>query len=403
MNHLRPLSFPRLPSSFPRRRESRIDAGTLAVFLTLLGVALVHHPLSAAPTVGVFYYPWYASDFHGRQYLREHLVPPQLPVLGEYNDRDSETIRQHADWCRYAGIDLWIASWWGPGSREDVTLRDHILGHPDLGDIKIALLYETTGRTSNFTNYSNLQSDIEYMADHYFNQPEYFKIDGRPVLYVYLTRVLSSMGDLDDAVQSLRNAATSKGFDLYIIGDQVFGGAPSQPGDIALLDAINEYDVYGSMGASGYAGQSAVDQYNARQNQWKSMADQAGAVYIPSITPGFNDKGVRAGHDPVSRKLTETSEFGTLFQALLGAALERTDPSAGDLLFITSWNEWHEDTQIEPTSPAPPTAQDDSPDGDDCTLGLPYEGYNLRYLNLLREATLPQSVERWKDYEERER
>ena len=91
--------------------------------------------------VGVYYYPWYGgNDFHGRKYLREHLVPVQVPELGEYNDRDDQVIGQHLDWCEYAGIGLWVTSWRGPGKMTDVTTKDHILTHPDLKDMKIALV-----------------------------------------------------------------------------------------------------------------------------------------------------------------------------------------------------------------------------------------------------------------------
>jgi hypothetical protein len=62
--------------------------------------------------------------------LREHLAPRQEPALGEYNDRDPAVISQHLGWSRDAGIDFWAASWWGPGSGEDVTLLDHILTQP---------------------------------------------------------------------------------------------------------------------------------------------------------------------------------------------------------------------------------------------------------------------------------
>lgn len=73
---------------------------------------------SASPyTAGVYYYPWYLDDFHGGKYLREHLVPPQLPTLGEYNDRLPEVIAQHLAWSRQANISLWVSSWWGPNRR----------------------------------------------------------------------------------------------------------------------------------------------------------------------------------------------------------------------------------------------------------------------------------------------
>ena len=62
-------------------------------------------------TVGVYYYPWHKDDFHrGQGYLREQLVPPQQPTLGEYDDTDSKVISQHLAWSRQANIRLWVAS-----------------------------------------------------------------------------------------------------------------------------------------------------------------------------------------------------------------------------------------------------------------------------------------------------
>ena len=339
--------------------------------------------------VGVYYYPWYAYDFHGGQYLRKHLVPPQLPELGEYNDRTDSVIAQHLAWSRYAGIQFWVTSWWGPHSREDSTLLDYLLPYPGLEDMKIALFYETTGRTNNFTDYSNLGPDITYIANHYFHHPNYLKIDGKPVLFVYLTRVLSGMGTQQSSITAMRNAATAAGFELYIVGDQVFGSPPAVLTNVGRLDAITNYDVYGSMGATGYATQSDVNSYYAAQAGWKVLADSLGWGFIPGASPGFNDKGVRPGHAPLSRKLAPDGTFGSLFRAMLRGAKGVVDSRLGNMIMVTSWNEWHEDTQIEPVHKAAPTSVDDSPTGSDYTTGLPYEGYEMRYLEILREETDP--------------
>jgi hypothetical protein len=69
---------------------------------------------------------------------------------------------------------------------------------------------------------------------------------------------------------------------------------------------------------------------------------------------------------------------------MLSLARDRTDDDAGDLVMVTSWNEWHEDTQIEPVAEAAPTSRDDSVDGDEYTRGLSYEGYGTLYLDILR-------------------
>ncbi len=365
----------------------------IATTITLFGICIYGNAGTEEIdyNVGVHYYPWHFYDFHGRQYLREHLVPAQLPELGEYNDHDEAVINQHLKWSRNTNIDFWLASWWGPCSRENATLLYYILQNPNLGSLKIAIHYETRGRTNDFQDYSNLGPDITYLADDYFAHPNYLKINGKPVVIFYLTRELSSLGTLQSSLVTMRQAATNAGYQLYIMGDQAFGSPPASSGDIALLDAIVNHSVYGSMGATGYAGQANVDSYYAAQAEWKALADSAGTDYAPAVIPGFNDKGkgVIQGHDPLSRKLTQSDEFGSLFSAMLRGAKTLTDPDIDHMIIVNSWNHWHADTQIEPVKEAPPTSTDDSLSGTDYTNGLSYEGYGTLYLDILRKETFP--------------
>ena len=59
--------------------------------------------------VGTYYYPWHGDDFHnGGGYLREKLISPQSPTLGEYDDSDPEVISQHLAWFRKSNIGLLV-------------------------------------------------------------------------------------------------------------------------------------------------------------------------------------------------------------------------------------------------------------------------------------------------------
>ncbi len=55
------------------------------------------------------------------------------------------------------------------------------------------------------------------------------------------------------------------------------------------------------------------------------------------------------------------------------------------MILVTSWNEWNEDTAIEPIAAAPPTTTDDSASGHDLTGGAAYPGYGAAYLEVLRK------------------
>jgi glycoprotein endo-alpha-1,2-mannosidase len=366
----------------------------LPAFTSSPSPAPTHTPVKPSKiTVGVYYYPWHHDDFHfDTGYLRDQLDPPQRPFLGEYNDQDASVIAQHLAWSRQANVQLWVTSWWGPDRREDTaTLK--ILQHRDIGQNKIALFYESTGRIlkKEGATTTNIVPDIGYMCENYFGDDHYFKIDGRPVLFIYVTRKLYRLNLLKQVVDLMRFTAAGYGFDPYIIGDQVFADAPFAdegtypPFD--YLDGVTGYDSYGTiMGDKAddefYAGN--LNSFEQRSHDWKRLARLQSCTFIPCVTPGYNDRGVRqhADHGPLSRRLRQTAEPGSLFRALLEQARYFVDESTSNLLLVNSFNEWHEDTQIEPTVVSASTTLPLN-----LTQGVEYEGYGELYLNILREMT----------------
>lgn len=348
-------------------------------------------------TLGAYYYPWHADDFHrGDGYLRKSL--DQKPFLGEYDDRDPKVIAQHLEWSERANIELWVNSWWGPYSREDNTTREVILTHPDLldSDHKISLLYETFGRILEEEDYSlyRVQPDMEFMCTNYFSHPNYFQIDGKPVVYIYLTRLLEDIGKLPGVVDIMRQSVKRAcGQEIYIIGDHIFGPPlPSVVEDAQaafdMLDGVTNYDVYGSISKSvgsmgGYLQQGDVQRYyELEQSEWKPIVNEHHCAYIPSVSPGYNDLGVRpeAKHIPLSRSLFGDVS-GSLFQTAVTSARTLVDSSASNVLMVNSFNEWHEDSQIEPVAGEPESVPFN------LTYGLSYHGYGTLYLDILRSAT----------------
>jgi glycoprotein endo-alpha-1,2-mannosidase len=339
--------------------------------------------------VGVYYYPWHGDDFHNQQgYLREQLYPRQYPSLGEYNDSDPSIIAQHIQMFHRANVGVLVTSWWGPTRLEDNTTKGVIMEHPDIGTIQIALHYETTGRLGKEgEDIVNAKSDIQFMCENYFDHPNYYRIDGRPVLVLYISRRLHQVGKLEEALLTMRSTAAKCGHNLYLVGDQVFSQAPD-PDEVHVpfwyFDAITNYDVYGSAGRpEGYAGKERVIEYYKHMEAWRDQAILDDCRFIPAVSPGYNDRGVRldANNPALSRRLTADSEEGSLFHFQLQFAKELADSALNNLIFVNSFNEWHEDTQIEPVAYA---EQADWPPL--LTQGVEYVGYGNLYLDILGAA-----------------
>ncbi|KAL3942931.1 MAG: hypothetical protein SGBAC_002959 [Bacillariaceae sp.] len=363
--------------------------------------------------VGAYYYPWHADDFHNNEgYLREDLEPRQQPLLGEYDDRDESVVTQHLRWSRQANINLWVTSWWGPNSQSDLTTRQNILPHPKLRNHKIAVFYETLGRIRPAEDYSlqRVESDMQHLCANFFDHPNYYTVDDtangpRPVLFVYLTRSLARRSLLRVTTELMRSTVRNTcGKELYIVGDQVFGVASDLDfvSDInhyypfLLLDAVTNYDVYGSVAQitgrkGGTLTQSQVQEYyQGNQTLWKQGAELHNCQFIPSVSPGYNDLSVRPQQEnpPLSRALAG-DDRGSLLREALKYAIPLADTSSlnkpgvqpNRMLMVNSFNEWHEDSQIEPVVGNPasfPTY---------LTFGFEYEGYGDKYLEILRVGT----------------
>jgi glycoprotein endo-alpha-1,2-mannosidase len=386
------LSFTSPPEEIPPSLSPTVSpsesTSSPAVGIDLDEPTVYDYTVNTDYLVGVYYYPWHGDDFHNREgYLRSQLTPPHQPALGEYDDSRPEVIQQHLAWSRKANIGLWVTSWWGPNDTTDTNTKDVIMQHEDVGNLKIALHYETMGRIK-ANDMSTTRTDMQYMCEHYFDHPNYYKIDDRPVLVIYVTRALHSDGILEEALLTMRSEVSKCGKNLYLIGDQVFASAPNPDEPFVpfwYFDAVTNYDVYGSSGQpNGFAGIDLVDNYYLEQEKWRQQALAVNCRFIPPVSPGYNDRGVRleSDHPPLSRRVTADAQEGSLFWYQLRKALPLVDPAIDNVIFVNSFNEWHEDTQIEPA------IGDPASEPVLLTGGLTYVGYGNLFLDILAAATL---------------
>lgn len=350
--------------------------------------------ISAKPSVGVYYYPWYTgSQRQWRQAMRLHLASPQNPKSGLYDSRNQEVIAEHIKQSLRGSISFWAVSWWGPGSYTDRVFKEDLLTHPDASKLKYAILYESTGRLGRFNNpnYKHWLSDLAYLKDTYFGDSRYLRIDKRPVVFVYLSRVyFRNQGQ--DALKKMREQFP----EIYLVGDDVFYGDQSRGSYKSQwaknFDAVTAYDIYGQSLKLLGGTHKAVEVLAQNYRQAKQAANSAGTAFMPAIAPGYNDTAVRKGHPGRARYFTdvEHSKEGDIFREMIRqAALPTMDPSCGNIIMVTSFNEWYEDTQIEATAgTVPPSSTDDSASGTDYTGGQEYEDYGYLYLDILREEII---------------
>ena len=327
----------------------------------LAATLLVGTSVSGGETqVSAYYYPWYGADGNHWDLGYVGKDDGRGPALGEYDSGSPEVIRQHLATSREFGIKNWICSWWGPGSREDETLRRHAL--PELeaagktaDPVTFCLFYEAAGllgldpgKGIEFdTAKTNLfSSHIRFMADHYFSHPSYQRVEGKPVVYLYLSRAFT--GDSSRALATARAVAAARGFGLYLVGDEVYWGEPD-PERIKRLDAVTAYNMHGPTEYAGLDDWTPfIKDCDAVYQRWREAAQGLGVKFIPGIMPGFDSRGVDpTAHYPISRQLRPGAGPVSFFEAMSEMAKRHLDPALPEVA-VTSFNEWHEGTQVEP-------------------------------------------------------
>lgn len=121
---------------------------------------------------------------------------------------------------------------------------------------------------------------------------------------------------------------------------------------------------------------------------YQKIAEKHDVDFIPGVFPGYNDRAVRLETDnfpiphEVNAGLEGSGQYSTFreYLALARRVLSRSTSNREPTIMITSFNEFAEDTQIEPVRSKP------SSDGPDLyTQGFEYQAYAYQLLQIVRE------------------
>ena len=313
----------------------------------------------------VFYYMWYASeDEDGKyshwnheilphwdakvtnRYPKGHHTPPDdigstfYLKLGCYSSASSNIIEIHMQQLRQARIGVIIVSWYPhnlsdqPNSNPPDQLIPRLLDIANRYSIKVALHSEPYKSRTPLT----FLQDIKYIHANYGNHPAYLKLAGLgksrklPVVYVYDSYLSSTTAWAEvlqpNGQQSIRNTA----YDMTVIGILVKG---SEKSSIIKSGFDGFYTYFASDGFS----------YGSSSKNWNYLAQFAkdsGLLFIPSAGPGYDDTHVR----PWNSANSKDRKGGMYYKNMMTKAIAASSETSG-IVSITSFNEWHEGTQIE--------------------------------------------------------
>ncbi|MCW2809738.1 MAG: phosphatidylinositol-3-phosphate phosphatase [Friedmanniella sp.] len=281
-----------------RRRRAAGLVGSLTALLLAGAAALA--PVASTSTAATasaattpiraaFYYPWFPET--------EHWSTRYSPSLGKYDSSDPAVLATHVSQARYAGLDAFISSYWGAGTKTAQRLP-LLLNAARAQNFHVTPYYEPESKATPPTA-AGLKADFDALAT-LANDTAWLRVDGKPVLFVYNTGAEGSCA----GVERILTAAAGR----FYVNAKVFSGysnCPVQPSSWHQYGPAAAYDRQGS--------------------------------YSATVSPGFYKFNETAPR--LARDLTRfTSDLQ--LQVASGAQWQ----------LVTTFNEWGEGTSVEPAA-----------------------------------------------------
>lgn len=297
--------------------------------LPLLGIDIECEPTSfedPVPTVvGVMYHHWWVPS----RWSHDPLNHPYEPVLGHYDNADENVIRQHIAWAKQYGINTFVLNFW---------ITDHDWWWVDRNTRAVADICDQEGMNyfflldgwfhyerPNVEDYSyEIAWRVNARAAPYWNRPGYLKEEGKPVIFFW------AAGPTDCTLwQYVRWGIEGTCGPVFMTGDK------EDCFDLRML-----YNPYLGTCAQGDT-QCLLDH---QENLWRDRS-QSGEPWAPTCLPGYDDHLVRPGNPifPLDPELFRQS-------IQLATQWDQHHSDGRRWLFICSWSEWHEGSQIEPAT-----------------------------------------------------
>ncbi|MGB0384608.1 MAG: endo-1,3-alpha-glucanase family glycosylhydrolase [Ardenticatenaceae bacterium] len=295
-------------------------SGTLlALLMSVLAIALVllssatdasaaPPPQEDGPPILAYYYIWFDPSSWDR-------AKTDYPLLGRYSSDESAIMEQHIQWAKRAGIDGFIVSW---KSNDKLNSRlEKLVQVADEEDFNLVIIYQGLDFDRNPLLVEKVESDLEYFNEKYANH-SVFDMFGKPVV-IWSGTWKFSREEIEQVSQSPR--------DFYLLSSEKNVEGYERLADIVDGDAYYWSSV--ALDTPGYAEKliAMSEAIHARDGIW-----------IAPAAPGF-DAQILGG-----TRVIERNDGDTLLEQLKVAS-----QSAPDAIGLISWNEFSENSQVEPS------------------------------------------------------
>ncbi len=302
--------------------------------------------------IGALNCPLWEADKYSLwdQVLYKH--PERVPVLGFYNQRNPEVADWETKWAVEHGISFFTYCWYRTGQGGAVktafggAIHDALFKSRFANRFKFTLMWENQNRgTAGVANEHDLLTHLlPYWLTNYFKNPNYLKVDGKPILFIYrpenLIEDLGGEAQVKSAFDKMRAACRGEGFAGLTILGEYRGLDPDHLAQMKRLGLDYTFAYCWGIPNSPPPDRAVRTQMEyIHKTQALNILPQV--VTVSQAWSGWNDEGSVWKLPP--------ADFETLLrQAKAFTSTLPKNELGSRMLLLDNWNEWSEGHYIAP-------------------------------------------------------
>lgn len=352
-------------------------AALLVVLFPLLpsfageGAAYVPAPAPAGTEylVGAHYFPgWKQGTHYG--WSKVVPFPDRTPLLGYYDEGSAEVADWEIKWALEHGLSYFVYCWYrGTDNRgKPAGATPSYLGHAIHEGLfrarygkqfQFAIMWENQNPARGAASRDDLLDNLlTYWIEDYFKKPNYLKLAGKPVLFVYhLPRLIEDLDGVENvrgALEAMRERCRKAGFPGLVVMAEYRGD------DVGALKRIRDCGFDASFAYCWHTRQQrpSPEEAIARQvDLLRLRREAAGMPFVPTATMGWDPLAWQS-HNPLRPWLNpdkmvrwrlSPEEFRHLL-VQVKAVMDSLPPASPGrrMLLLDNWNEWGEGHFLAP-------------------------------------------------------
>jgi hypothetical protein len=257
-----------------------------------------------------YYYIWFDTQSWDR-------AKTDYPILGRYSSSSVDVMRQHIQWAKEAGITGFIVSWKSTNKLNERL--EKLIQVANEENFQLAIIYQGLDFQRNPLPVQQVDADLSYFIEH-FSEDQAF--------YVYDKPLVIWSGTWKFSREEVEGVVSGKREHILVLASE-----RNLDGYTRLADLVDGNAYYwSSVNPDTFPG------YPEKLNAMSEAIHANSGLWIAPAAPGF-DARLIGGTTVVERKNGETLQiqFNTAMQ------------SSPDAIGLISWNEFSENSHIEPS------------------------------------------------------